>query len=89
MGNKIEPILIQIGKLPEPQKKFIMDFYNYKTRGQYTENNVGTYLKIIKNFAQENPDTNLTELTQDDILAFFNPLKMTVIIHTFNDTFLR
>jgi hypothetical protein len=52
-----------------------MDFYNYKTRGQYTENNVGTYLKIIKNFAQENPDTNLTELTQDDILAFLDKRK--------------
>ena len=68
MGNKIGPILIQIEKLPEKQKQFILDFYKYKISGQYTENNVGTYLKILKNFAEENPGLDLANAERETIL---------------------
>ncbi len=72
MGNKIGPILIQIEKLPEKQKQFILDFYKYKISGQYTENNVGTYLKILKNFAEENPGLDLANAERETILGFLD-----------------
>lgn len=72
MVESIETIMLRIDRLPKDQQSFILEYKKFVESDSYTENNLGTYLKILNLFAKESPGLDMRNPTKEEILVFLN-----------------